>query len=110
MHKKEDKTIIENYLPISLLPIFLKFLEVNLWFSVELFFKKQLFTPSQSGFLPGDSYIVQPLSILHEIQITFDKNPTRDVRLVFLDKSKSFDKVWHDGVFMFKVLYVVPYI
>ena len=30
VHKKEDKTIIENYLPISLLPIFAKFLEVNL--------------------------------------------------------------------------------
>ena len=27
----------------------------------------------------------------------FDENPARDVRGVFLDISKAFDKVWHDG-------------
>ena len=28
----------------------------------------------------------------------FDENPTVDVRRDFLDISKAFDKVWHDGV------------
>ena len=54
--------------------------------------------PSQSGFLPGDSSIAQLLSIIHEIQKAFDNNPTVDVRGVFLDISKVFDKVWHDGL------------
>ena len=54
--------------------------------------------PSQSGFLPGDSSIAQLLSIIHEIQTAFDNNPTVDVRGVFLDISKAFDKVWHDGL------------
>ena len=62
------------------------------------FQSNRLFTPSQSGFLPGDSCIVQLLSIIHEIQTAFDENPTVDVRGVFLDLSKAFDKVWHDGI------------
>ena len=51
----------------------------------------KLFTPSQSGFLPGDSCIAQLLSIIHEIQTAFDNNPAVDVRGVFLDISKAFD-------------------
>ena len=45
-----------------------------------------------------DSCIAQLLSIIHEIQTAFDKNPTVDVRGVFLDLSKAFDKVWHDRI------------
>ena len=62
------------------------------------FLKNKLFTPSQSGLLPGDSCIAQLLSILHEIQTAFDENPTRDVKGVFLHISKAFDKVWNDGL------------
>ena len=62
------------------------------------FQSNRLFTPSRSGFLPGDSCITQLLSIIHEIQTAFDENPTVDVRGVFLDLSKAFDKVWHDGI------------
>ena len=62
------------------------------------FQSNRLFTPSQSGFLPGDSCIAQLLSIIHEIQTTFDENPTVDVRGVFSYLSKAFDKVWDDGI------------
>ena len=62
------------------------------------FLSNKIFTPSQSGFLPGDSCIAQLLSIIHEIQTAFDENPTVDVRGVFLDISKAFDKVWHNGL------------
>ena len=58
--------------------------------------------PSQSGLLPGDSCIAQLLSIIHEIQTAFDSSPTVDVRGVFLDIFKVFDKVWH-GVLVFKL-------
>ena len=95
VHKKYDKTFIINYCPISLLPIFGKISGRLIYYSLfNYFFRNKLFTPSQSGFLPGDSYIAQLLSILHEIQTVFDENPTRDVRHVFLDISKVFDKVW----------------
>ena len=38
------------------------------------------------------------LSITHEIYNAFDCNPSLEVRGVFLDISKAFDKVWHDGL------------
>ena len=99
IHKKEDKTLIKNYRPISLLPIFGKIFERVIYNSLfNYFLSNKLFTPSQSGFLPGDSSIAQLLSIIHEIQTAFDNNPTVDVRGVFLDISKAFDKVWHDGL------------
>ena len=36
--------------------------------------------------------------MIYEIQTAFDENPAVDVRGVFLDISKAFDKVWHDGL------------
>ena len=45
---------------------------------------------------PGDSYINQLLSITHEIYSSFDEG--LEVRSVFLDISKAFDKVWHDSI------------
>ena len=50
----------------------------------------------QSGFKPGDSCINQFLLITHEIYQPFDHG--FDVRNVFLDISKAFHKVWHDGI------------
>ena len=99
VHKEEDKMFVKNYRSISLLPIFGKMFESVIYNS--LFNCLQIntpFAPSQSGFLPGDSCIAQLLSIIHEIQTAFDENPTADVREVFLDMSKAFDKVWHDGI------------
>ena len=49
----------------------------------------------QSGFLPCDWCIEQLLSTLHEMQTAFVNNPAVDKRVVFLDISKAFDKVWH---------------
>ena len=38
----------------------------------------------------------------HEIYKAFDANPSLDVKGVFLDLSKAFDRVWHDGL-MYKL-------
>ena len=86
--------LVKNYRPISLLPIFGKMFERVIYNSLFNYFQSnRLFTPSQSGFLPGDSYIAESLSIILEIQTAFDENPTIDVRGVLLDISKTFDKV-----------------
>ena len=58
------------------------------------FSKNNPLSPSQSEFIPGDSCINQLLLINHEILSAFDLK----VRGIFLDISKAFDKVWHDGL------------
>ena len=58
----------------------------------------QLTTPNQSGFRPGDSTINQLLYITHSIQIVFEEYPSRETRTVFLDISKAFNKVCHEGL------------
>ena len=98
LHKKEDKNQKKNCRPVSLLPIFIKIYERDIYNALFNYFKdNKLFTRSQSGFLPGDPCIAQLLSMIHEIQTAFDNNPAVDVRGVFLDISKGFDKVWHIG-------------
>ena len=56
----------------------------------------KLTTTNQSGFKPSDSCINQLLSITRKIYKSFDDG--LEVRSVFLDISKAFDKVWHEGV------------
>ena len=55
-----------------------------------------LLSLNQSGFRSSDSCINQLLSINHEILNAFDKG--LEVCGIFLDISKAFDKVWHDGL------------
>ena len=35
---------------------------------------------------------------IHEIYVSFDCNPSAETRGIFLDISKVFDKVWHEGL------------
>ena len=81
VHKKEEKKLLKNYRPISLLPIFRKIFERVIYNSLfNHFVSSKLFTPSQSGFLPGDSCIAQLLLTIHEIQTSSDSNPPADSR------------------------------
>ena len=57
-----------------------------------------MFTDCQSGVIPGDSCISQLLSVTQEIHRSFNCNPPEDVRGMFVDIFKAFDKVWHEGL------------
>ena len=73
-----------------------KTLKITVQYLYFLFQTNSLLAPDQSGFKPGDSCINQLLSITHEIYSSFDDG--FEVRSVFLDISKAFDKVWHEGI------------
>ena len=99
--KKNDKQIKSNYRPISLLCNVSKVFE-RLIFNVlyEYFLRHELLTPKNSGFRPNDSTINQLLKIVHDIYNGLELQ--KEARMVFLDVSKAFDRVWHEGL-LFKL-------
>ena len=102
-HTKKSKNLVKNYRPISFLPIFGKIFERVIFKDLfNYFHKNELFTKYQSVFLPGDSCISQFLSIVQDINSSFDCDPTQDVRGMFLDISNAFDKVCQE-VLLFKL-------
>ena len=105
VHKKGSTSLIKNYCPISLLPIFSKTSEWLIFSSLyNYFIHNKIFTECQSGVIPGDSWVAQLLSITHEIYQGFDCNQADDTTRVFLDIPEAFDKVWHEGL-IFKLEY-----
>ena len=63
---------------------------------LEFFIWNDFISQNQSGFKTGDSCINQLLVITHESYKSFDA--CLDVRVVFLDISKAFEKVWQQGL------------
>ena len=99
VHKENEKNLKGNYCPISQLPIFGKKLEKLIYDSLySHLLSSDLLNPNQSGFRPGDSTVNQLISITHTIFKAFYCNPPLHVRSVYLDISKAFDRVWHDGL------------
>ena len=58
--------------------------------------QNDLISPAQSDFKPGDFCINQLLSITHKIYRLMDEG--YEIRGVFLDLMKGFDKVWREGL------------
>ena len=56
----------------------------------------QVITNLQSGFIPGNSTVNQLVDIYNTLCKTLDEG--KEVRVVFHDISKTFDKVWHKGL------------
>ena len=56
----------------------------------------KLISPHQSGFTKGDSTVNQLLYISEEFVKALDNG--KEIRVVFFDISKAFDRVWHKGL------------
>ena len=101
--KKDDKQLVKNNQPISLHPIcgnlFKKMILTSLYSYLN---NNSLITQNQSGFRPGDSTTNQLLFLVNEIHKVFENPKSLEVRAVFLDISKAFDKVWHQRL-LFKL-------
>ena len=97
--KKGDKQLIKNYRPILLLPICGKMFEKIIFSHLyDHLTTRHLITKNQSRFRPGDSTTNQLIDLVNEIHHAFDNTKSLEVRAIFLDISKAFDKVWHDGL------------
>lgn len=64
--------------------------------SLRLIYDTMFSYPFQNGFKSGDSCINQLLPNTHKIYSSFDN--FYEVRAVFLDINKLFDKVWYEGI------------
>ena len=54
------------------------------------------FLPINQGSKSGDSTVNQLAYLYHVFSQALDEK--KDVRIVFCDISKAFDRVWHDGL------------
>ena len=90
VHKKGDKTDIENYRPISLTSLVMKLMEKIV--RDELYSKFQdLISDKQYGFLPNKSCTTQMINTLDDI--AYSLNSQSDADIIYFDFAKAFDSV-----------------
>ena len=101
LHKKDSKSVLGNYRPISLLSVIGKLMERIVFKHLYNHFQENfLLSIWQSGFRPGSSTVTQLVELYNSFCNAVDNH--KEIRVVFLDISKAFDKVWHRGL-LFKL-------
>ena len=95
IHKQGSRTELNNYRPISCLPVFSKIFEKIVYCQLFDFLTgNKIINPLQFGFQPGKSTTHPLIHILNFIANAFNNN--KFVVAVFLDLRKAFDMVSHD--------------
>ena len=97
--KKGDLSLSSNYRPISLLNSESNVFERVVFKHLLVFNHLQnnnMLSSLQSGFIPGDSTVNQLTYLYHISCEALDAQ--KEVRAVFCDISKAFDRVWHAGL------------
>ena len=92
IHKKGDKSDVNNYRPISLTSLVVKVMEICI--RDELYDKCKYPISEKHGFLPGRSCTTQMISFVDDI--TYSMSLRKDVDAVYFDFAKAFDSVNHD--------------
>ena len=94
IHKSGERTLAENYRPVSITSILVKSLERIIHKHIMKFLTHhRLLSESQHGFREARSCFTQLLQLLHSRYSSLEKGDAVDV--VFLDFAKAFDKVSH---------------
>ncbi len=101
LFKAGDQSQVSNYRPISLISTLGKvFKKVVFKHLYNYLHDHHLLTPLQSGFRPGDSTVNQLTYLYNVFSEAIDSG--KEIRAVFCDISKAFDRVWHKGL-LFKL-------
>ena len=90
--KKYCPSNLKNYRPISLISILAKVMERLVYKHIYNY----LIDNNLIKLTPGDSAVNQLLYITNEFGRALDEG--KEVRVVFCDISKAFDRVWHKGL------------
>ena len=97
LYKNGDRGSINNYRPVSLLSCTSKLLERIIFKNLYNYIRdNNILTPHQSGFQSGDSTTNQLAYLYHMFSQALDSK--KDIKIVFCDISKAFDRVWHDAL------------
>ncbi len=97
IYKKSNPADPTNYRPISLLSCLGKIMERCIHKHLyNYLITNNLLTEYQSGFRRGDSTTNQLVYIYNDICKALDDG--KEIRVVFCDISKAFDRVWHRGL------------
>ena len=92
-----DPAVPSNYRPISLLSNLDKALERLVFkYLYNHFLDNNILTSFQSGFSLGDSTVNQLTYLYDTFCHALDSG--KEIRVVFCDISKAFDRVWHSGL------------
>ena len=95
MHKKDDRDLVTNYRPVSLLSTVSKVSEKIVFKYVHNLLKDNfVITDFRSGFLPGHSTITQLIEVYHMFCSSIDNEKEE---LYFLIYQKHLT-VWHRGI------------
>ena len=95
--KKGDAAVASYYRPILLLSTVSKVFERAVYVHILNHLSyNNILTEYQSSFLPGDSATNQLTYLYHQFCEAIDSG--KEIRAVFCDISKAFDKVWHKGL------------
>ena len=97
IHKANEKNLLKNYRPISLLSCLGKVFERCIFKYVFNYLRdNDIVSIHQSGFIPGDSTVNQLVSIHHDLCKALENH--NNVHLIFFNIFKAFEKVWYKGL------------